>query len=846
MEYCKPETLRDLINTGIQTNFTEAFRLLRQILQGLSHIHAASIVHRDLKPENIFIDTNGDVRIGDFGLARPGDFRNLPIRDSRLRQNLSSFTQDIGTASYVAPEVQASGGGKYNEKADMYSLGVIFLEMNVIFATGMERAEILDSLQKDDPVMPQALNVPEKAIQARIIRSLIQPKPSLRPSSTELLENGQIPLLEEDETFRLARRLVMDQTSRLRKDFVESLFTEDASNAHLQNTEAHEQLISKKLISLEDAYAMSRSIPDDLEFQALVKKRLTSIFQRHGALERADSPALIPFHACYSSNDVFRLLHTNGKIYQLPYDLILPHAMLLARKSHSNPRRTFVFDNVYRAAALQDKPDIFGETNFDIITQDQDNLRLDEAETVKTLDEILDTFPNLASAQMCYHLNHSHLLDSILEHARLDPSKWLAAKETISKLNTADWTWSNVRHELRGPPVNASSLALDELEQFDFRDTIKKAISRIRSILSPSADLEAAFEMLQTTSTNLTRLGVKRKLYLTPLSSYNEKFYRGGLFFQCLFDQKKKAVFAAGGRYDQLIRDHQPIATTKNRVHVVGFQLTWSGLATSLMTFMRARTKAKSKRRTRDMKFALWTSRRCEVLVDSFDPKLLKSIGLDVLRDIWAAEISAELAESDLRHHSEYLKIDESKEGYIWLVTIKSEELVKVKNLVNREETEVRTAELVSHLRNEGRAAAFKLPLHRHISQPEAPAYDREYEADVKVLTSLSRSKKVDRQNVVEDAVARAQEWRSGSLAYPIVAIETKAKIFNGIGKTSLQDPDSWKRAIQDAPLEDRTYLADLQELLESYQDRPAAFIYNFRTRQICFYRLLKTEDILR
>lgn len=59
MEHCEPETLRDLINSGLHKNAAEGWRLFRQIVQGLVHIHAASIVHRDLKPENIFIDSNG-------------------------------------------------------------------------------------------------------------------------------------------------------------------------------------------------------------------------------------------------------------------------------------------------------------------------------------------------------------------------------------------------------------------------------------------------------------------------------------------------------------------------------------------------------------------------------------------------------------------------------------------------------------------------------------------------------------------------------------------------------------------------------------------------------------------
>lgn len=140
MEYCKQETLRDLITSGLQTNPTEVWRLFRQIVQGLAHIHRLSIVHRDLKPENIFIDSNSDVRIGDFGLARPGGYRTIanraPVTGTSQTGVFGSFTKDVGTASYVAPEVRSAGNGKYNEKADMFSLGVILLEMNMAFATG--------------------------------------------------------------------------------------------------------------------------------------------------------------------------------------------------------------------------------------------------------------------------------------------------------------------------------------------------------------------------------------------------------------------------------------------------------------------------------------------------------------------------------------------------------------------------------------------------------------------------------------------------------------------------------------------------------------------------------------
>ena len=47
----------------------ESWRLFRQILEGLVHIHSQGMIHRDLKPSNIFLDMSGNVKIGDFGLA---------------------------------------------------------------------------------------------------------------------------------------------------------------------------------------------------------------------------------------------------------------------------------------------------------------------------------------------------------------------------------------------------------------------------------------------------------------------------------------------------------------------------------------------------------------------------------------------------------------------------------------------------------------------------------------------------------------------------------------------------------------------------------------------------------
>ena len=169
-------------------------------MEGLAHIHGTSIVHRDLKPDNIFIGSQGDVRIGDFGLARPGDYEtSMGVKGNPRAEIARSFTRSVGTSTYVAPEVRSGSKGRYNEKADMYSLGICLFEMTFPLETSMERAKLLAELRKEEHTLPSAFEMPEKQGQGTIILSLVNHKASERPSSAELLHSGKVPL-EADES----------------------------------------------------------------------------------------------------------------------------------------------------------------------------------------------------------------------------------------------------------------------------------------------------------------------------------------------------------------------------------------------------------------------------------------------------------------------------------------------------------------------------------------------------------------------------------------------------------------------------------------------------------------------
>jgi serine/threonine protein kinase len=69
MEYC-PTTIRQMIDQNRLVDMSEAevWRLVRQIVEALKYIHSKGIIHRDLKPGNIFVDSSGNIKLGDFGM----------------------------------------------------------------------------------------------------------------------------------------------------------------------------------------------------------------------------------------------------------------------------------------------------------------------------------------------------------------------------------------------------------------------------------------------------------------------------------------------------------------------------------------------------------------------------------------------------------------------------------------------------------------------------------------------------------------------------------------------------------------------------------------------------------
>ena len=120
MEYVDGVNLRDVLHGG-HLEPEKALAVVPQVCDALQYAHEQGIVHRDIKPENILIDSRGQVKIADFGLAKL-------LNPSSKNENLSHVGQRMGTAHYMAPE-QVQDATDVDHRADIYSLGVVFYEM---------------------------------------------------------------------------------------------------------------------------------------------------------------------------------------------------------------------------------------------------------------------------------------------------------------------------------------------------------------------------------------------------------------------------------------------------------------------------------------------------------------------------------------------------------------------------------------------------------------------------------------------------------------------------------------------------------------------------------------------
>ncbi|KFW83518.1 Eukaryotic translation initiation factor 2-alpha kinase 1, partial [Phalacrocorax carbo] len=161
-------------------------KIFQELLEGVCYIHSMGVMHRDIKPRNIFLHgSDHHVKIGDFGLA----CRDLLWDDADQwfkteRINGLTHTSGVGTCLYASPEQLQ--GSHYDFKSDMYSMGVILLELFQPFGTEMERMEVLTHLRSGQ--IPHTF-YKKWPVQAKYVKLLTSQRSSERPTAAQLRES---------------------------------------------------------------------------------------------------------------------------------------------------------------------------------------------------------------------------------------------------------------------------------------------------------------------------------------------------------------------------------------------------------------------------------------------------------------------------------------------------------------------------------------------------------------------------------------------------------------------------------------------------------------------------------
>lgn len=699
MEFCENNTLLDLIEKGLPANPHEYWRLFRQVLEAVSYIHSSGFIHRDLKPTNIFIDKSNNIKVGDFGLARSSQFFSAVSKDNQVAPRNKDLSTVVGTFFYTANEVAS---GDYDEKLDMYSLGIIFFEMCYKLGTGMERAMILNKLRLVDIQFPADFSS-KRATEKKIITSLLNHNPKLRPGAAQLLSSGVIPVEHQDVIIREALRSLADPASPWQQQVRETLFNQPYSLAR--------DIMFDRVGKDSHSGVLEHTSADYLILSTMLDA-ISCIFRCHGAVPDFNGSSLIPKSLMQAKELAYELLDRSGAVLTLNYDLVLPMARFLSREKMSVSKlytHEFVYRPNLRGAG---KPDKYSAMLFDIFSGHSSSLVADAAECIKAADEIVVHFPcfSAKNSETYILINHLDILHGVIDFAfgsTLQLSKSRRYELMGVLLQLVERGPEDIKSFLRTDFKVQHTVIRDLFDSFNFSVDPASGMQKLRKAMVDSpllSRIEQCYHEIQQILLVAQKLGLHTQLTFNPLSNYNARYYDNGFMFQVIHRMEKNRKFsrvATGGRFDRLIDYLSNEGLTQARTtHGVGFQLN-----TTLMFLL-----MKNQRRSVPESRSNWKITRCDVLVYSLQDHIFNESGYELVGDLWAHKIAADWC--SFTSHEDLLR-KAAVDGCNWIVQLKQPTAqnkkarkslfkpIRVKEIAASKDIDLEYSELVSHLLRE-------------------------------------------------------------------------------------------------------------------------------------------------
>ncbi|PCH37122.1 Serine/threonine-protein kinase [Wolfiporia cocos MD-104 SS10] len=817
MEFVERQTLRERIAEGITED--EAWRLFQQILDALVHMSSLGILHRDIKLTNIFIDGKGDCKVGDFGLATsslaavdPSDVTTAATYDAEM-------TLDVGTRLYIAPEVQsARGGPRSHTKADMYSLGIVFFEMNYMFSTSAERIAVLEDLRKPAIIFPLEWP-PHKIKQQQIINWLLQHDPDKRPTALELSQSELLPPRLEDEYFRGAIRMMTKQDSPHLQAVLTTLFNQQA----------------KPIRAL--TYDNNAELPEHTALNGKVIDCLVDIFRLHGAVNM-EPPLLMPVMNPEEDRNLAVFLDRHGEVVALPNNALLPFARLAARENTRRIKRYYIGD-IYRPDALAGHPRVAKAAVFDIITPDLfTGPSAAAAEAIAIASDCLNSFANLGQYYEI-HITHSKILEVALDRIASDH------REAVTEILSQTKSQKRLMLVKKGVPRTI----VDELEVLsEIDEDIDALMGRLEKI-APALTLSLTpyIKEVRNTIDFATASGVSRPILFNPLMMNNRNpYFKDGVYFEVVRRNKRSDILAAGGRYDHVISRLSPPKPKADAICAVALQVALDKITLALAAFQSASVKTLLKEHR---SFGYWSPRRCDVYVVSYQPGYL-SDRLEVASLLWKNGISADVMyESSVSDDDREGHVDVCyREGILFAVYPRPRTArrdlpaFKVKSVLKGTEFEVSRQELVTFLQQQIQeqkrvdASISGVPSIIDSIQSHNALKETTGSSDVQLIlqSDAKKQRKQTKQMFLDRAFDAAMQIKNAAISgLPTLAVDVPTPMFEEMSKNSnwVTDEETWRAITAAFPSQPLSYLNQIREAIVRRKTDGHQFLFLFAVR---------------